>query len=113
MNKKESEYQSRLIDRIKDRFPGCIVLKNDARYIQGIPDLLVLDEENWGALEVKRERNAHRQPNQSFYVERMNRMSYASVISPENEEDVLNEMEQTFQSRRSTRVSRRKQTRLA
>ena len=108
MNKKESQYQSGLIDRIKDRFPGSMVLKNDARYIQGIPDLLVLHEDNWAALECKRERKSHKQPNQSYYVAKMDRMSFARVISPENEQEVLDEMEQTFASRRSSRVSRRK-----
>ena len=108
MNKKESKYQSGLIDRIKDRFPGSMVLKNDARYIQGIPDLLVLHEDNWAALECKRERKSHKQPNQSYYVGKMDKMSFARVISPENEEEVLDEMEQTFTSRRSSRVSRRK-----
>ncbi len=109
MNKRESLYQSGLINRIKDRFPGSIVLKNDARYIQGIPDLLVLYEEYWAALECKRDRRAHRQPNQSYYVARMNHMSFARVISPENEEEVLDEMEQTFESRRRSCFSRRKQ----
>lgn len=109
MNKKESKYQSGLIDRIKDRFPGSMVLKNDARYIQGIPDLLVLHENNWAALECKRDRKSHRQPNQSFYVNKMNRMSFARVISPENEEEVLDEMEQAFTSGRDTCISRRKQ----
>ena len=109
MNKKESKYQSGLIDRIKDRFPGSMVLKNDARYIQGIPDLLVLHENNWAALECKRDKKSHRQPNQSFYVNKMNRMSFARVISPENEEEVLDEMEQAFASGRDTCISRRKQ----
>lgn len=107
--KNENRYQSGLIDRIKDRFPGCMVLKNDARYIQGIPDLLVLHEDNWAALECKREKKASRQSNQSYYISKMNRMSYASFISPENEEDVLDEMESAFASRRSSRVPRRKQ----
>lgn len=108
MNKKESKYQSGLIDRIKDRFPGSMVLKNDARYIQGIPDLLVLHEDKWAALECKRDRRSHKQPNQSYYVAKMDRMSFARVISPENEEEVLDEMEQTFATRRGSRVSRRK-----
>lgn len=109
MNKLERDYQSGLIKRIKDRFEGCMVLKNDARYIQGIPDLLVLYNDNWAALECKRERKSNRQPNQSYYVKKMDRMSYARVISPENEEDILDEMESTFATRRSTRISRSKQ----
>ena len=107
--KRENDYQSGLIKRIKDRFGGCIVLKNDARYIRGVPDLLVLHEDKWAALETKREEKASRRPLQGYYVERMNQMSYASFISPENEEDVLDEMDKTFSSRRTTRVPRRKQ----
>ncbi len=104
--KKENEYQAGLIKRIKDRFPGCIVLKNDARYIQGFPDLTVLYEDRWAALETKRSKDASRRPNQSYYVSKLNRMSYASFISPENEEDVLDEMDQAFAPRRNTRLSR-------
>jgi len=108
--KNENKYQAGLIDRIKDRFGGCIVLKNDPRYIRGIPDLLVLHNDKWAALETKREENASRRPLQGYYVKRMNQMSYASFISPENEEDVLDEMDKAFATRRTTRVSRRKQT---
>lgn len=107
--KKENEYQAGLINRIKERFPGSMVLKNDARYLQGIPDLTVLYEDKWAALEVKRERGAHRQPNQSYYISKMNRMSYASVIDPDNEQEVLDEMATTFGSRRKTRIPKSKQ----
>lgn len=107
--KRENKYQSGLIDRIKDRFPGCMVLKNDANYIQGIPDLLVLHEDNWAALECKRETKSSRRPNQSFYIKKMDKMSFGRIISPDNEQEVLDEMEQTFASRRTTRISRRKQ----
>lgn len=107
---KESKYQAGLIKRIKDRFEGSIVLKNDANYIQGIPDLLVLHKNNWAALECKKEEKSSKRCNQPYYISKMNEMSYASFISPENEEEVLDAMEQAFTSRRSTRVSRRKQT---
>lgn len=94
---KENEYQSRLIKRLKRQFPGCIVLKNDSSYIQGIPDLLVLFGDRWAALEVKRSRNASRRPNQQYYVEKMDSMSYATFIFPENEEEVFDDLEQTFE----------------
>lgn len=109
MTKQERDYQAGLIQRITDRFAGCIVLKNDASYIRGIPDLLVLFMDRWAALECKKEEKASHRPLQNYYVNKMNNMSYASFISPENEEDVLDEMEQTFASGRTTRVSRRKQ----
>ena len=93
---KESSFQAKLIKELKIRFPGCIVTKNDADYIQGIPDLTVLYGRHWAALECKRsEKSAHR-PNQDYYVEKMNQMSYARFISPENKEEVLDELQQTF-----------------
>ena len=93
---KESSFQAKLIKELKIRFPGCIVTKNDADYIQGIPDLTVLYGRHWAALECKRsEKFAHR-PNQDYYVEKMNQMSYARFISPENKEEVLDELQQTF-----------------
>ena len=104
----ENKYQAGLIKRIKERFEGAIVLKNDSSYIQGIPDLTVFYKDRWAALECKKEKNAHHQPNQDYYISKMDEMSFARFISPENEEDVLDEMEHTFASRRSARVSRRK-----
>ena len=94
---KESEFQKKLIREIEDRFPGSIILKNDANYIQGFPDLLVLYQRHWAALECKRDSKASRQPNQKYYVEELNSMSYSSFIYPENKEVVLNEMARSFQ----------------
>lgn len=105
----ESEFQSNLIKDIEDRLPGCIVLKNDAKYKRGIPDLLVLYEDRWGALECKKHEKASKRPNQDYYVHRMNKMSFARFVRPENKEEVLDEMEHTLGSRRTARLSRRKQ----
>ena len=75
-------------------------MKNDSSYIQGIPDLIVLFEDKWAALEVKKSRTASHRPNQEYYVEKMDDMSFASFIYPENKEAVLDELQQTFFSRR-------------
>ena len=100
MGKLERIFQSELIKELKELFPGCIILKNDPTYIQGIPDLLVLFEDKWAALEVKKSITASHRPNQEFYVNKMGRMSYANFIYPENKEVVLNELQETFFSRR-------------
>lgn len=92
----ESRFQSGLIKELKEKFPGCIVLKNDADYKQGIPDLLVLYENKWAALECKKSANAKHQPNQDYYVGKMNEMSFASFICPENKKEVLHELELAF-----------------
>ena len=94
----ESRFQSGLIKELKEKFPGCIVLKNDADYKQGIPDLLVLHENKWAALECKKSANAKHQPNQDYYVGKMNEMSFASFICPENKKEVLHELELAFKS---------------
>lgn len=93
---KESQFQSALIKELKDLFPGCIVLKNDANYKQGIPDLLILYQDRWAALECKTSMDASVRPNQKYYVEKMNEFSYASFICPENKKEVLNEVKRAF-----------------
>lgn len=94
--KEESKFQSALIKELKKIFPGCMVLKNDSSYYQGIPDLLVLFEDKWAMLECKRSSTASHRPNQDYYIEKFGKMSYASFISPENKEEVLNELQQAF-----------------
>lgn len=105
---KENKYQARLIKRLKDEFPGCVVLKNDANYIQGIPDLTVFYEDRWAMLECKRSENESHQPNQDYYVERMDEMSFARFICPENEEDIIRDLQRSFKTQRPTRLSERK-----
>ena len=100
MAKLERDFQAKLIKEIKQIFKGCIVMKNDSSYIQGIPDLLILYRDKWAALEVKKSATANHQPNQEYYVELMDEMSYASFIYPENKEEVLYELQQTLFSRR-------------
>lgn len=92
----ENKFQANLIKKIKNRFPGCMVQKNDSSYIQGIPDLSIFHGERWATLEVKKDAKASKQPNQEYYVGKMNDMSFSRFIYPENEEEVLNELEQHF-----------------
>lgn len=93
----ERQYQTELIKEIERRFPGVVVLKNDTGYRQGIPDLTVLHSTRWAALEVKRSWKAETQPNQPYWVDLLNKMSYAAFIYPENERDVLDEIQYAFQ----------------
>ena len=94
----ENKFQAKLIKELKERFPGCIVMKNDANYIQGIPDLTVLYKGKWCTLEVKDSKNATKRPKQEYYVKLMNDMSFSSFIYPQNKEEVLNELQRTFES---------------
>lgn len=99
MSKLERDFQSHLIKRLKRMFEGCIVMKTDPTYIQGLPDLLILFNDKWAALEIKRSSKSHKQPNQEYYVQLMDDMSFSRFIFPENEEEVLYELQQTFFSR--------------
>lgn len=100
--KKESQFQAKLIKRLKEMFPGCIVMKNDSGYIQGIPDLTVLWNDKWALLECKKsaEDRKRPQPNQELYVDRANTMSFGRFIFPENEEEVLRDLQRAFGSER-------------
>jgi len=101
----ENKYQAGLIKRLKQRFPGCVVLKNDPNYMQGILDLTILHHHCWAMLEVKDSAQSARQPNQEFYVKSFSELSFADFIYPENEEEVLDALEEAFASRGATRVS--------
>ena len=95
----ERKYQANLIKKIKERLPGSMVLKNDSEYIQGIPDLIVLYKDHWAGLECKRDKKSPHRPNQDYYVSKMNEMSYASFIYPENEEEVLDALQRSLESK--------------
>ena len=95
-NKLERDFQKNLIKDIKSMFKGCIVMKNDPSYIQGIPDLLILFKYKWCSLECKKSSNASKRPNQEYYVNMMNGMSFSRFIFPENKESVLEELKNFF-----------------
>lgn len=88
----ESKFQANLIKEIKENLPGCIVMKTDPNYIQGMPDLLILHKNKWASLENKRSAKAKKQPNQQYYVDKMNEMSFSRFVCPENKEAVLSDL---------------------
>lgn len=93
---RESLFQKRFLDRIRNEFPGCCILKNDASYIQGFPDWTVLYKDKWVVLEMKRSEDAEHQPNQDYYVKKLNHMSYSTFVCPENADEVLDEIRFIF-----------------
>ena len=93
---RENKFQANLIKELKAMFKGCIVMKNDSSYIQGIPDLLVLYKDKWASLEVKKDANAKKQPNQEYYVGLMDEMSFSRFVSPDNKDQVLSELIKLF-----------------
>lgn len=101
----ENKYQAKLIKKLKRLFPGCVVLKNDSAYIQGMLDLTVLYRDRWATLEVKDHEGASERPNQRYYQQLMDDMSFSAFIYPENEEEVLAALQEAFTSRRQACVS--------
>ena len=92
----ESKFQSGLIKELKQMFPGCVVVKNDPNYIQGFPDLTVFYKDKYAVLECKNRTSASKRPNQEYYVDKMDDMSFARFICPENKEEVLDELYKAF-----------------
>jgi len=78
-SKLERDFQSNLIKELKNIFIGCMVMKLDSGYIQGIPDLLILYNDKWATLECKKFAGAKKQPNQKYYVGRMDEMSFFKI----------------------------------
>lgn len=95
----ENQYQAKLIKKLENLFPGCVVLKNDPQYQQGMLDLMILWGSQWASLEVKTSLNSNVQPNQEYWVEQLGKMSFAAFICPENERQVLNALQQAFAPR--------------
>ena len=92
----ENKFKTKLVNEIKELFPGCFVFHLDPNETQGIADLLILYKNKWAALEGKRNATASKRPNQDYYVNKLNSLSFARFIYPENKEDVLHELQQTF-----------------
>ena len=101
----ESIFQKQFIRKLRRMFPGCEVLKNDSGYRQGIPDWTLFWGPYWAMLEIKASENARTQPNQPYYVKKLNEMSFAAFVYPENEEEVLAALQNAFASRGSALVS--------
>ena len=93
---RESAFQRRVILRIKSLFPDCFVIKNDPSYVQGVPDYIILFQDRWAMLEFKQSPRAKVQPNQAYWVEQLNDMSFAAFVDPENVEDVLYALQRSF-----------------
>jgi hypothetical protein len=94
----EAQYQKQVIGELKVRFPGCFVMKNDPGYIQGVPDWTILFGPCWAMLEIKKSLRSRRQPNQEYYVQQLNEMSFAAFICPENESEVMDELQAAFEA---------------
>jgi hypothetical protein len=94
----ENKFKQELVKEINTMFPGCIIAHLDPTEIQGIPDLLILHNDKWATLEGKKSEDATHQPNQDYYVGKMDDMSFSRFIYPENKEEVLDELRQTFKA---------------
>lgn len=92
----EADFKKTLKDELEDHFPGCMIIMGNSASRQGMTDWLLLHEDNWAALEVKRDAKAARQPNQPYYVEKLNEMSYAAFVHPDNYHEVIDEIQSAF-----------------
>lgn len=101
----ESQFKTEVFRKLRHMFPDCEIIRGDSSHQQGMPDHFILWGPYWASLEFKRSASASRQPNQDHYIEKLDDMSFAAYIFPENEEEVLHALEQAFKPPRRTRVS--------
>lgn len=90
----ERDFQRDLINELKELFPEALIFKNETK--QGLPDLTILEGDRWALLECKASADSHHQPNQDYYVEKADAMSFSRFIFPENKQEVLNELQQAL-----------------
>lgn len=93
----ERDYQAKLIKKLRRMFPDCVILKNDPDYLQGVPDLVIFHGDRYAFLEVKASEDSKFQPNQEYYLRLLDSMSFASVIYPSVEQDVLDALSRALQ----------------
>ena len=96
--KAERDYQPDVKEKLLELFPGCVILKNDSSYIQGIPDLSIFYKDKWAMLEVKKTKPSVKdfRPNQEHYLQKLDTMSFARVIFPENMDQVFKDLVRFF-----------------
>lgn len=98
-NVTENKYRKYLEEKLYGMFPGCLILRNNAKEVQGIPDIVIFYGHLWAMLEIKVSEDAPVQPNQPYYVEWLSSMGFASFIYPENEFEVLSALVEFFEPR--------------
>lgn len=103
----ESKFEKQLIRELEREYPGAIVLKNDANMLQGFPDRLILFKNRWAAFDAKAFEHANHQPNQDYYIDLLNSMSYAKFVYPENKELFLDELQFALRPKRGSRLLKR------
>ncbi len=97
----ERDYKPELMARITQRFSifGEVRFQHNdpnAPASQGIPDLTVFVGPRWFLLETKRSAKSKKRPNQDWWIEHWSKVTFCSVIHPENEEEVLNALERSL-----------------
>lgn len=105
---REAGYRRKLVKKLTQLFPGCFIIENDPSKMQGIPDLLILFKGLWAMLELKISASAPLRPNQEYHIKHFNNMSFAALIYPENEEQVLSDLQSAFGTRRTACLSESK-----
>lgn len=96
LNMGETKFKATFLKMVKDEFPDCIILRTDPTHIRGIADIVILNNDKWVALEFKDYEDAPKQPNQPYYISKMDGMSYASFVYPENSREVFRAIQRSL-----------------
>jgi len=98
--KLERDFQGDLIASLRGMVGDFgFVFAMDGNDIQGFPDILILYKGRWAALECKKSSAEPYRPNQEYYIDLINSLSFASVIYPAIEEEVLNDLRKALRLR--------------
>ena len=96
----ESEFRKAFLEEVQNRIDplnkGFLFFLNASNAFRSFPDIVILGSHKWAALEFKKSKRASHQPNQEYYINKLNEIGYASFVYPENAEEILNDLEELF-----------------
>ena len=94
--KLEKELEKEFMEDLNERMPGGFWLKGNSAMRQGVPDRMFLHSGHFAALEFKRDEKAEHQPSQDYYVDLLNEIGFARIVTPDNYHEVLDEIQSAF-----------------
>ena len=97
--RRETKFKKMFKKKLKRLYPECIIVEADPTYFWSVPDVYFFLGSFWAALEFKRTEGSSRRPNQEYWVEVLDKMSFARFVYPGVEEEVLSELEAAIQNR--------------
>lgn len=96
----ESEFKRKFKNMLEQSYPGCVLVDINPEQFRSFPDLLFLYDKFWATFEMKRTVGSAVRPNQPYWVEKLDNMSFSRFVEPGTAKEVLDDLARAIQSGR-------------